>query len=340
MRDFDSKGATAPAPGPCRGSLGLDEDSRASTPHWWVERAAQPCRGPIEPGGPPGYRRTILSTIESPGMRFDVLSEDYAESYRMTIFNKRHAVARLLPPDAETWLSDPEGRPFAFGDLVFLPANTPIPVQGSAGQLRVARFEFDVDRFPAVSAVVAELRDRDVGAIVNLSDKAIARSLQALAIEAETPTFASDLYFDGLASVIAASLARRLHGITLDTADKAVAILGLSSGLVDEYIEEHLSKRIQVSDIAAVCGVSERQISRIFAAETGATVQEYVERARIEHAKRFLTVRELPIKVIAHRTGYSAQASFTTAFRRVTGHTPFAFRRALWASSLRRAPGD
>lgn len=51
-----------------------------------------------------------------------------------------------------------------------------------------------------------------------------------------------------------------------------------------------------------------------------------VERIRMDHASHLLAHSELPVKAIAPRVGYATPYSFSTAFRRVRGHTPSEFR--------------
>jgi len=54
--------------------------------------------------------------------------------------------------------------------------------------------------------------------------------------------------------------------------------------------------------------------------------QRYVSRRRLAAAKKMIAVGKLPLSEIAFRSGFSSQASFTRAFRRVTNMTPGEFR--------------
>jgi AraC family transcriptional regulator len=69
--------------------------------------------------------------------------------------------------------------------------------------------------------------------------------------------------------------------------------------------------------------------SRAFKQSMGMTATNYIAGRRIERAKRMLEETELPISEIALRSGFSSQSHFTTAFRRLAGATPKAFRAAL-----------
>jgi len=69
--------------------------------------------------------------------------------------------------------------------------------------------------------------------------------------------------------------------------------------------------------------------SRAFKQSMGMTATNYIAERRIARAKKMLEETELPISEIALRSGFSSQSHFTTAFRRLAGATPKAFRAAL-----------
>jgi AraC-like DNA-binding protein len=82
-----------------------------------------------------------------------------------------------------------------------------------------------------------------------------------------------------------------------------------------------------LEDVARTLHLSPRTLKRRLAAE-GATFSAIVEAARRERALLLLRSPELSLDEIADRLGYSDVANFTRAFRRWTGRTPGAFRRA------------
>jgi AraC family transcriptional regulator len=67
--------------------------------------------------------------------------------------------------------------------------------------------------------------------------------------------------------------------------------------------------------------------ARLFKESTGVAPHQYVTAKRVERACRLLAQSELPVIEIALRSGFSAQSSFTTTFRRVTRMAPRAYRR-------------
>ena len=82
-----------------------------------------------------------------------------------------------------------------------------------------------------------------------------------------------------------------------------------------------------LEEIAAKVGVSPRTLKRRLA-EQGTAFSELLEQQQRERALMLLRSQELSLEDIAERVGYSDVANFTRAFRRWTGLTPGAYRRA------------
>lgn len=82
-----------------------------------------------------------------------------------------------------------------------------------------------------------------------------------------------------------------------------------------------------LDEVATLMHVSPRTLKRRLAAE-GAVFSDLLDEQRRERAIVLLRSPDLSIESIAERVGYSDVANFTRAFRRWTGSTPAAFRRA------------
>ena len=79
--------------------------------------------------------------------------------------------------------------------------------------------------------------------------------------------------------------------------------------------------------VARLCGMSERNLLRLFKQTTGESVAAFVRNIRCDRAREMLAQTELPLKEIAYRLGFASHSSFTAAFRRETGINPTDFRR-------------
>jgi len=87
-----------------------------------------------------------------------------------------------------------------------------------------------------------------------------------------------------------------------------------------------------VADLARQLGMSERSLRRRLA-EEGTTFEKLLTGVRVVLARDHLADRRLSIADIAYTLGFSEPSAFHRAFKRWTGETPLAFRRASAASA-------
>ena len=79
--------------------------------------------------------------------------------------------------------------------------------------------------------------------------------------------------------------------------------------------------------LAAAAAMSVRHFSRVFTDEVGATPGRYVERVRLEAARRDLEITADTLEVIATRCGFGTSETLRRAFQRRVGVAPDAYRR-------------
>jgi AraC family transcriptional regulator len=92
------------------------------------------------------------------------------------------------------------------------------------------------------------------------------------------------------------------------------------------WAEDHLQEPLGVAQLARRAGYSLHHFSRLFSARTGEGPAEWIERRRIERARRLLLEGPQRIIEVALACGFNDAATFTRAFRRRTGTTPSRFR--------------
>jgi AraC family transcriptional regulator len=95
---------------------------------------------------------------------------------------------------------------------------------------------------------------------------------------------------------------------------------------VVEYIDNHLSARITLSDLAAVAGLSRMHFASQFRMATNLRPHEFLLQQRIKRAEVLLQSTTMPIVEIALTVGFQTQAHFTTVFKRFVGETPQRWR--------------
>jgi AraC family transcriptional regulator len=96
-----------------------------------------------------------------------------------------------------------------------------------------------------------------------------------------------------------------------------------------DYINDRLERNLSLSELADLVGLNPDYFSRAFKQTTHFSPYRYVLLRRIERACGLLRDPGISISEITARCGFASQSSFTTAFRRIKGITPSAYRHAL-----------
>ena len=162
-------------------------------------------------------------------------------------------------------------------------------------------------------------------ASLDIRDTNIQYLLRRLANELRFPDFASELLVDLLTSQLAVEIARYFDPI--DAARRNPALAPWRLRLIDQRLSEQ-HRTPALSELASLCRLSIRQLTRGFRASRGLSVGDYIARRRIDYAKRMLSGED-SIKSIAYSLGFSTPAAFSTAFRRATGVKPSEFRASV-----------
>ena len=92
-------------------------------------------------------------------------------------------------------------------------------------------------------------------------------------------------------------------------------------------VEAALDYPWTVEKMAENAGVSPSRLHAVFQAELGQTPQAWLAGRRMDKARRWLALTDLPLAQVSQMAGYSDQSAFTKAMRRLTGRTPAAYRR-------------
>ena len=96
---------------------------------------------------------------------------------------------------------------------------------------------------------------------------------------------------------------------------------------VQRYALEHVAEDLSVEALAARAHMSPRNFARAFAAEAGITPGRYVERVRLEAARRALEDTSQPIATVAATCGFGTPETMRRAFLRALGVGPAEYRR-------------
>lgn len=88
------------------------------------------------------------------------------------------------------------------------------------------------------------------------------------------------------------------------------------------YIDMHYGEDINLDRIAEQFHFSREYVGRIFRAQYGCAVYEYIQQVRMDQAIKLLRNPKLSLQTIADHLGYSNANYFSKAFRRFYGISP------------------
>ena len=97
---------------------------------------------------------------------------------------------------------------------------------------------------------------------------------------------------------------------------------------IRDYVRADLSAKVTLSDLAQLCDLSEFHLQRSFRASLGLSPHEWIQRQRLEEAKRLIAAGE-PLAQIASSCGFSSQSHLSRSFKAQMGLTPGAYGRLI-----------
>jgi AraC family transcriptional regulator len=169
----------------------------------------------------------------------------------------------------------------------------------------------------------------ELAPVLHAHDRRVAHIGAALTAETEAGFPSGRLYSESLATALTIHLFRSYATINLTHREYKGGLAGHRLRRIVEYINEHLQHDLSLAEIAAAAGMNPYHLARAFKRDVGYSPHQYVLMRRIERARALLAGTELSIVEVGLRVGFQSQSHFTNIFRRLTGVTPGAFRRAL-----------
>lgn len=95
---------------------------------------------------------------------------------------------------------------------------------------------------------------------------------------------------------------------------------------VISWISDHLDLDLSVPSLASRAAMSERTFARAFRAETGETPARFIEKLRLEAARRFLTGSSLSVEAVAAHCGFGSAERMRRSFQRQVRVSPNTYR--------------
>lgn len=212
------------------------------------------------------------------------------------------------------------------GDILFVPAGYKFSGSGGVGKQRNLFLFLPADPTSPEEALLRELiTPASLSECINLRSSRIKTLLKHISRELYQPGFASELMLEGLGTTLLAEIIRLFHH-----KQEQVGRRGGLSPRAMRLIKQRIADGEQppsLSELAALCQLSQRHLLRAFQEETGQTPGHFVKQRMMEKASQLLRHSDLPINQIAESVGFTSAAAFSTAFRRITGSSPRQFRQ-------------
>lgn len=96
--------------------------------------------------------------------------------------------------------------------------------------------------------------------------------------------------------------------------------------LAKEYIEKNFADNISRDSVAQHVHINKDYLTRLFKEETGDNILNYINKCRIDEAKRLLENGNVNMSILALKVGFSSRNYFSTVFRKYTGMSPEQYR--------------
>jgi transcriptional regulator GlxA family with amidase domain len=104
--------------------------------------------------------------------------------------------------------------------------------------------------------------------------------------------------------------------------------------LAQEYLEQHLDAKMSVGELSLKFNIGRRNFDRRFIKATGNTPVEYVQRLKVESAKKSFETNRKTISEVMFDVGYSDMKAFRSVFRKYTGLSPLQYKARYYKESL------
>ena len=125
------------------------------------------------------------------------------------------------------------------------------------------------------------------------------------------------------ADLMAKSLLYRFfHLLSLGNTHKVTTPAGIRIENACRFMRNNHSRPIGMDDVAAYLGISRKHLSEIFKAATGQSPKEYLTAYRLSVAAELLAASDLPVKAVAHSTGFADEFYFSKLFHARYGCSP------------------
>jgi AraC family transcriptional regulator len=219
-------------------------------------------------------------------------------------------------------------RPFCekIGRVMFVPAERLVRSGSGSGRQRSLQCRLNPEFFAKILEGQPMWGDRTLAAALHLNSPEVEWFLWKLHEEMQRPAFAQEFMVQSLCDGLAVALVRALGLHRDEPSNRAGGLAPWRMRLIRERVFAD-QPTAQLNELADLCRMSVRHLTRAFKATTDTTIATFVAHVMVDRARLLLGNSNDSISEIAGQLGFSSASSFTCAFRRATGLLPADFRR-------------
>lgn len=209
------------------------------------------------------------------------------------------------------------------GDIFLIPPGEELHIKGGSGRQASLICSLDAALVHELAGTRLDWNDQHLAAALDIASAQIRALLFRITAEVRHPGVAARRLLGFVGGALAIELARHC----LETTERSMTggLAGWRLRLIEERLADDLTAP-SLEELARVCALSVRQLTRGFRVSRGCSIGDYVEQRRMEAAKRLLMDGE-SVKTVAFAMGFGSPSSFTFAFRRAVGASPTTFRQ-------------
>lgn len=217
----------------------------------------------------------------------------------------------------------PCSAPYVPRHLYFVPAG--MDIWGFSADMRFVKDAILTMDLEAVETRLQQTMPYDLRSAPRLrfADDRLWTLVRLLADVVDDDDPSTQLYGDGLTAAIAATLMTAAR----KSAAQPTGLAPWQLKRVVEYLDAHISQRVELATLATLVGLSQSHFSHAFRASTGVAPYRWQLEARIRRARCLLLETQTGLEQVAEATGFADAVHFGRTFRRLTGVSPAAWRR-------------
>jgi AraC family transcriptional regulator len=183
-----------------------------------------------------------------------------------------------------------------------------------------------------MAKTASEAFDRDAGAVelhdlLRIEDPVLTWISDQMVREVSAGGPGGRLCYDAMALQACVHILRRYASVQFKSPCAQGRFRPAHGRLIEDYIEQNISRNITLEELATICGCAPVQFSRKFYAHYGMRPHAYLLARKVERACQHLRMDRIALKEIALLCGFADQSHLNRIFRRHMNMTPAEYRK-------------